>query len=83
MIRIFCFQGSQGERVFFVPLYKNNAKNGKSSRKKANFTKSSRTRNHDIITIDYYMDEYAYVNKLRQFIMTQLESKQESIVSEQ
>ena len=51
--------------------------------KKANFTKSSRTRNHDIITIDYYMDEYAYVNKLRQFIMTQLESKQESIVSEQ
>lgn len=29
------------------------------------------------------MDEYAYVNKLRQFIMTQLESKQESIVSEQ
>ena len=40
-------------------------------------------RNHDIITIDYYMDEYAYVNKLRQFIMTQLESKQESIVSEQ
>ena len=37
--------------------HKNNAKNGKSSRKKANFTKSSRTRNHDIITIDYYMDE--------------------------
>ena len=38
------------------------------------------------ITFDlcyYYMDEYAYVNKLRQFIMTQLESKQESIVSEQ
>ena len=40
MIRIFGYQGAEkGDEGFFVPLYKNNAKNQKSSRKIFDFGK--------------------------------------------